>query len=189
MQSIETRYRPATTSRPAKIYVKASGGKSATYSFAECTDENDTIDGDIAHRNAMRRFCESHEWYGVLIEGSTKHGKVFVFNCGHITAVQKPMPEKRIVTDRTATNHFRTREDAAHYYCVQCDCDTLDEAYVIVDAKLFVFEIAIGKPTVKLEDGQSIDTDCDGRYVIVTTKPASVVHAECKAIADKLGEL
>ncbi len=71
MQTITTKYLPATNCRGSRIKVTASGGISRTYSYDyETTDP---------HNEAVLTFCRALKWQGSLVYGETKTGRVYLF--------------------------------------------------------------------------------------------------------------
>jgi hypothetical protein len=73
MQTITTKYLPATNTRGARIKATSASGISVTMPL----DYSLTI--SEAHRNAMISLCEKLKWTGTLAEGNTKNGYVYVF--------------------------------------------------------------------------------------------------------------
>jgi hypothetical protein len=74
MQTIETRYLPATNFKGARITAQASGNKkriTVPYRY----DGPD----DAEHITAALALCEALGWSGKLIGGHLKHGMVWVF--------------------------------------------------------------------------------------------------------------
>lgn len=89
MQSILTKYLPATNTKPSRIKAWASGGaKSITRSY----DHDGTTDD--AHLKVARELAELLNWSGRFVEGSLdnwrgKGGNVYVIDCGRGFTVPK----------------------------------------------------------------------------------------------------
>jgi hypothetical protein len=78
MKAITTRYIGQTDRRPARIIASDSDGN--RFVVAVDSEEAD-YPHDNAHRRAAVCLCKKMQWPGAetLIEGSIKHGRVFVF--------------------------------------------------------------------------------------------------------------
>ncbi len=79
MQTIETRYLPASMHRPARMVAIASGGGPRSRVVLSASD----IEGathDSAHVAAARALMVRKGWAGKMIGGHTKRGMVFVFD-------------------------------------------------------------------------------------------------------------
>ncbi len=80
MQAITVRYIPPTTHKGARVKATADTGRSVTLPFVS----------EDSYADCARKFACDHGWLGpndligqtfrkVFAEGSTPHGKVFVF--------------------------------------------------------------------------------------------------------------
>lgn len=76
MQTIETRYLPATNTRSARVKATHSGSStsvtSSIESFADMTD-------DQIHAHIACDLMQKLNWVGTMIGGHTKTGMVWVF--------------------------------------------------------------------------------------------------------------
>ena len=83
MQSIETRYVPATNHRGARIKATASNGESITLSYNECQEtcqqSYSTTAEHWTHFVAVKAICNKLEWQGAVVCGDTMRGYVWVF--------------------------------------------------------------------------------------------------------------
>jgi hypothetical protein len=70
MQTITTKYLPATNCRGSRIKVTASGGISRTYAYDHMGDPHD---------EAVLSFCRALKWQGTLVHGETSTGRVYLF--------------------------------------------------------------------------------------------------------------
>lgn len=73
MQTITTKYIPATNTKPTRISATASGNNSRIVISSDGMSE-------ASHILAVKTLCEQNEWDGELIGGHTKTGMVFVFD-------------------------------------------------------------------------------------------------------------
>lgn len=79
MQSITTRYIPATNTRPARIKAENSaGGSSVTVSWEAFDDHLDT---DQKHAEAARRLADQLSWSGTWTGGCSPCGRGYTFVC------------------------------------------------------------------------------------------------------------
>ena len=93
MQTIETKYHPATAHKGSRISARASGYHAQifiSYDYSLNNDEN--------HTKAANILLEKLKWTGDYIGGSTKKGMVFVsMNEQSIAACRGYNPEPHIV--------------------------------------------------------------------------------------------
>lgn len=68
MQTIITKYRGATNTRPSKITATASGGARLSLSW------DHGLDADGNHERAALTMMERMDWRGEMISGSLKDG-------------------------------------------------------------------------------------------------------------------
>jgi len=73
MQTIKTKYLPATNTKPSRLKAKASGGASLVMSVSN--QEGD----DQTHVDVARALKRKLKWEGKMYGGDTKEGMVFVF--------------------------------------------------------------------------------------------------------------
>ena len=71
MQTITTKYLPATSYRPSRVVAKASGGARLVQSVDQYEE------GHIIVAAALKKKLG---WTGRMVGGDTKTGKVFVFD-------------------------------------------------------------------------------------------------------------
>lgn len=74
MQTITTKYIPATNTKGARIKATSTSGLSATVSYDDALPE-----GEFQHIAAVKSLCKKSNWQGKLVAGETKTGFVFVF--------------------------------------------------------------------------------------------------------------
>jgi hypothetical protein len=74
MQTISTKYLPATNFKSARVAAVASGARERV-----CLSWNTGLSCDENHRAAAKAICEKLEWHGQLQGGHTAQGMVFVF--------------------------------------------------------------------------------------------------------------
>lgn len=73
MQSITTKFLPATNTKGARIKATATNGKSITIPYGHCQRS------EQEHRDAAKALRDKLEWKGVMIGGAIKGGYCFVF--------------------------------------------------------------------------------------------------------------
>ena len=73
MKAIETKYIPASNTKPSRIKAFTEGGNSLTVSFPM------DLDGEGAYRYAAELLQQKMKWPGRLVGGGTKAGYAFCF--------------------------------------------------------------------------------------------------------------
>lgn len=73
MKTIETRFIPATNTKPARIKAVEPDGISVTLSWDQ------SIDAEANHRAAQTMLCAKLGWTGSMIGGHTRRGMAWVF--------------------------------------------------------------------------------------------------------------
>jgi len=79
MQTITTKYLPATNCRGSRIKVTASGGISRTYSYNMLQEQATEWGMSCVHSAGVAMLCHVLKWNGKLVKGDTKDGHCFVF--------------------------------------------------------------------------------------------------------------
>jgi len=79
MQTIKTKYLPATNTKPSRIRARASGGASLVMSVS-----NQEEGGDYTHVDVALALKRKLKWEGKMYGGDTKEGMVFVFDSGPV---------------------------------------------------------------------------------------------------------
>ena len=73
MQTIETKYHPATNHKPSRISAEASGYQAKIF-----VSYDHSLNSDDNHTKAANMLLEKLKWTGDYIGGHTKKGMVFV---------------------------------------------------------------------------------------------------------------
>lgn len=74
MQTITTKYLPATNTKGSRIKATTARGKSIIIPY------DYEVSTDIAHQKAVIAICDKLDWHGKLVEGeSSNKGNVYVF--------------------------------------------------------------------------------------------------------------
>jgi hypothetical protein len=73
MQTITTKYSPATNTRGSRIIATSTSGERASESYAH------ELSGAAVHWQAAEKLAKKLNWNGTMQAGNTKDGYVFVF--------------------------------------------------------------------------------------------------------------
>ena len=84
MQTIETKYHPATNHKPSRISAEASGYQAKIF-----VSYDHSLNSDDNHTKAANMLLEKLKWTGDYIGGHTKKGMVFVNTSEHCIAAAR----------------------------------------------------------------------------------------------------
>lgn len=77
MQSITTKYSPATNTRGSRIIATSTGAARVSVPYPH------ELSGTVVHWQAAQKLAQKLGWTGTMQAGSLKDGYVFVFLASH----------------------------------------------------------------------------------------------------------